>query len=107
MPSSVSMTDQQHVAAGITILDKDGQPFAEKPADVSVSFSSSDPLVADFIVDASGLNGDVTSGKVGSAIISAFVTLADGTSLSDTLAVAVQNSAFGAISFTVGSPIDE
>lgn len=107
MPSSVTMNDKQHVSAGISILDADGQPFESKPEGVSVSFTSSNPAVADFIVSADGLNGDVTSGRVGSAIITASVSMPDGSALSDSLSVAVQNSAPGAINFTVGSPIDE
>lgn len=107
MPSSVTLTDKQHVGAGISLLDQDGQPFAEKPADVSVSFVSSDPAVADFVVSEDGLNGDVTSGLVGQAVITATVVLPDSTSISDTLSVAVQNSAPGSINFTVGTPIDE
>ena len=107
MPSSVTITDKQHVSAGITLLDADGQPFATKPDGVSVSFSSSDPTVADFVVGADGLNGDVTSGKVGSAVITAAVAMADGTTISDTLAVAVVNSVPGSANFTVGTPVDE
>ncbi|MGH6802588.1 MAG: hypothetical protein ACREC3_04385 [Methyloceanibacter sp.] len=107
MPSSVTMTDRQHVAAGISLLDADGQPFTEVPPGVSVSFSSSDPTVADFVVGPDGFNGDVTSGLVGSAIITALVVLPDLTELSDTLAVAVINSAPGTLSFTVGVPVDE
>ena len=57
--------------------------------------------------EAATLPIDVTSGLVGSAIITATVTLPDSTVLSDTLAVAVINSAPGVLNFTVGSPIDE
>lgn len=107
MPSSVTLNDRQHVSAGISILDADGQPFAELPAGVTATFSSSDAAVADFVVGPDGMNGDVTSGRVGSAIISASVTLADGATLSDTLSVAVQNSKPGSANFTVGEPQDE
>lgn len=107
MPSSITLNDKQHVSAGISILDADGQPFATKPEGSIVEFSSSNPSVASFVVDESGMNGDVASGLVGSAIISASVLLADGTNFSDTLSVAVQNSAPGAINFTVGTPVDE
>jgi len=107
MPSSVTLTDKQHVGAGISILDRDGQPFVEKPANVSVSFASSNPAVADFVVGPDGLNGDVTSGLVGTAEITASVTMPDSSVISDVLAVAVQNSEPGAINFTVGTPIEE
>ena len=107
MPSSITITDKQHVGAGISLIDQDGQPFATKPDNVSVTFVSSDPSIADFVVDADGLNGDVTSGVVGSTVITATVTLPDGSVISDTLAVAVQNSAPGAVNFTVGTPVEE
>lgn len=107
MPSSITMTDKQHVSAGVSITDADGQPFATKPDGVDVVFESSDPAVADFVVAADGLNGDVTSGKVGSAVISATITMPDSSTISDTLAVAVTNSLPGSANFTVGTPVDE
>lgn len=107
MPASVTLTDRQLVAAGISLLDQDGQPLNEVPAGVTVDFVSSDPAVAGVTLGPDPFNITVTSGSVGSAIISANVTLADSSVLSDTLAVAVINSAPGALNFTVGSPIDE
>ena len=107
MPSSVTLTDRQHVGAGVSILDADGQPFAERPPGSTINFSSSDPSVADVVVAADGLNFDVTSGKVGLEVITATAMLADGTSLSDTLAVAVQNSVPGSMNLTVGTPVEE
>lgn len=107
MPASVTMNDKQHVSAGISILDADGQPFAELPAGANASFSSNDPAVADFVVGPDGMNGDVTSGKVGTCTITANVSLPDGSQFSDTLAVAVQNSLPGSANFTVGVPADE
>lgn len=106
MPASITLTDRQHVGAGISLLDQDGQPFAEAPPGVTVAFSSSDETVAG-IVPVDTFNIDVTSGRVGSAIITANVTLADSSVLSDTLAVAVINSQPGALNFTVGTPVDE
>lgn len=107
MPSSVTMTDTQQVDAGVSLVDVDGQPFTEKPAGVTISFSSSDPTVADFVVGPDGMNGVVTSGKVGSAIITATVGGFASAEISDTLSVAVQNSAPGSVNFTVGSPREE
>lgn len=107
MPSAVVLTDKQHVAAGVSILDQDGQPFASIPEGVTVSFSSLDPSVADFVVGPDGLNGDVTSGVVGQTVITAVITLPDASVISDTLSVAVQNSLPGSANFTVGSPQEE
>lgn len=107
MPSSITMTDKQSCAAGISLLDADGQPYSEKPDGVSVAFTSDNAEIADFVVGPDGLNGKVTSGKVGSAIITAAIGLPDGTTITDTLAVAVQNSAPGSANFTVGTPTDE
>ena len=107
MPASITMTNQQHVGAGISLLDADGQPFASKPDNVSISFESSDPAVALFTPDESGMNGDITSGLVGSSIITVRVGLPDGSELSDTLAVAIVNSEPGSLNFTVGTPADE
>lgn len=107
MPSSVTLSNRQRVGAGISILDQDGQPFAEKPPGATVAFSSSDPAVAGIVVAEDGLNIEVSSGLVGQAVITASVTLSDSTSLSDTLSVAVQNSLPGSLNFTVGTPSDE
>lgn len=107
MPASITMTNKQHVAAGVSITDQDGQPFVTRPEGVTVAFESSDPAVAAFVPAEDGLNGDVTSGLVGSAIITATITMPDGSSVSDTLAVAVVNSLPGSANFTVGTPVDE
>jgi hypothetical protein len=106
MPASITLTDKQLVAAGITLLDQDGQPFVEVPVGVTTGFVSSDPTVAG-IVQVDDFNIEVTSGTVGSSIITATVTLQDSSVLTDTLAVAVINSAPGVLNFTVGSPQDE
>lgn len=107
MPASITINDKQHVGAGISILDKDGQPFVELPTGITATFVSSDPLVADFTVGPDGMNGDVTSGKVGTSTITATVTGLTAGTLTDTLAVAVTNSQPGSANFTVGTPVDE
>lgn len=107
MPASVTLTNKQHVAAGVSILDQDGQPFAELPTGITVQFESSNPSVASFNVEPDGMNIDVLSGVVGTAVITATVAGLPAGPLSDTLAVAVQNSAPGSANFTVGSPQEE
>lgn len=107
MPASVTMNNRQHVSAGISLVDLDGQPFAALPPGVTAAFVSSDPTVADFVVGPDGMNGDVTSGLVGTCVITATVSGLPAGDISDTLAVAVQNSEPGSINFTVGTPVDE
>jgi len=107
MPGTLTMNDKQHAAAGVTLLDLDGQPLDVLPAGFTVTFASVDPTVADFVVGPDGMNGDITSGKVGSTSISATVNFPDGSTKSDTLSVVVTNSAPGAVNFTAGVPVDE
>lgn len=107
MPASVTLTNRQHVSAGVSILDQDGQTYTTLPTGVTTAFVSSDPNVANFVVGPDGMNGDVTSGVVGTCTITASVSGLPGGDLTDTLAVAVTNSAPGSANFTVGTPIDE
>jgi hypothetical protein len=107
VPSSLTLTDKQHCSAGVSLIDADGQPITTKPADLTVSFVSSDPTVADFVVGPDGMNGDITSGKVGSCIITASAEKAGGNAIQDTISVAVVNSAPGSLNFTPGAPVDE
>lgn len=109
MPASITMTDKQKVGAGISLLDADGQAFAQPPEGTTVTFESSDSAVASVSVDPlNPFNIEVGSGLVGAAIITATVQSVDLPGpLTDTLAVAVTNSAPGSLNFTVGTPIDE
>lgn len=104
--TSITLTDKQHVAAGVTILDADGQPFETLPTGFAVEFASSNPGVAGVeVLDQTNI--DVTSGTVGQAQVTAKVTFPDGKVLEDVLAVTVVNSEPGAINFTVGEPAAE
>jgi len=105
MPQTVNMTDKQHVGIGVTLLDVDGQAIASVPAG-AITFVSDNPSVADAVVDATGLNADVPSGKVGSATITVSGTVGDKT-LTDTVTVNVTNSVPGSLNLTVGTPVDE
>lgn len=107
MPTSASLTDRQHVLIGVTILDADGQPFAQLPDGAQLTFASDTPDVAGVSVQPDGMSADITSGKVGVAVVTAAYTDAAGNSISDSLAVAVQNSAPGSLNLTVGVPVDE
>jgi len=107
MPGTLTMNDKQKAAAGITILDQDGQPLDALPTGVTAAFKSSDPTVADFAVGPDGMNGEITSGKVGTATVGVDVTFEDGKVVSDQIVVAVTNSAPGAVNFTAGEPVDE
>jgi hypothetical protein len=103
----VQMNDKQHVAAGLTLLDLDGQPIKVLPEGASIAYVSDAPEVAEFTPDASQLNGDVSSGKVGVANITGTITFADGSTKADVLEVDVVNSGPGSAQFTVGVPVDE
>jgi hypothetical protein len=103
----VQMNDKQHVSAGLTLLDLDGQPIKALPEGASIAFSSDNPDVAQFTPDESQLNGDIGSGAVGTANITGTITFADGTVKSDVLEVEVVNSGPGSAQFTVGVPQDE
>ena len=106
MSGILTMTDKQKAPAGVTILDADGQPMTELPADVTVDFTVTDPSVAGFEVGPDGMNGFVTSGKVGTTDIVANVHFV-GQTVTDVLSVEVKNSAPGAANFTAGAPVDE
>lgn len=103
----VQMNDKQHVSAGLTILDLDGQPITVLPEGASVGYESDNPEIAQFTPDESQLNGDVNSGKVGLAVIRGTITFADSSTKTDLLEVEVQNSGPGSVQFTVGTPVDE
>lgn len=107
MPSQITMTNKQHVQAGMTILDRDGQPYPALPPGATAIFTSDHPEIADFVEDATGLNGDVTSGLVGVAVITGEITLQGGAVLTDTLTVTVVNSEATSGNFTVGVPVEE
>ena len=107
MPSTLEMDDMQSTAAGITIKDQDGKPFAALPDGTLVSFSSDNPAVADFVAGPDGMNGDITSGDPGNATITATVTKADGSTVTDTITVNVKNTPVGSVNFTAGTPRPE
>lgn len=104
--TSVTLTDKQHVTAGVTILDEDGQAFEVLPEGFALSFVSDNPDVAG-VNELDATHIEVTSGKVGFATITASATFPDGTAKTDSLAVTVINSAPGALNLTVGEPAAE
>lgn len=108
MPASITMTNRQKVSAGISVVDQDGQAITTPPPGLTVTFTSSNDLVAPVIQDpANAFNCEVTSGQVGSAIVTAEVAGLGPAPVTDTLAVSIINSAPGSLNFTVGTPIDE
>lgn len=107
MPGTYTMTNKQHAPGGVTLKDEDGQDLVTLPDGFTVSFLSADPSIADFVVGPDGMNGDTTSGKVGTTTIVASVTWPDGVQKSDTITVNVINSAPGVPNFTLGEPIEE
>lgn len=107
MAGTLTLTDKQLAPAGVTLLDEDGQKIEILPSDYVVTFESSNPAVAEFEVGPDGMNGEVTSGKVGSSVITATVTFPDGTVKSDTISVSVLNTAPASVNFTAGEPLPE
>ena len=109
MPFNVKMTDKQKVAIGVTILDNDTppQPYTELPDGVAVTFVSDHPEIADVTVRPDGMNADIGSGKVGTAVITVSVTGITPPIPTDTVTIQVVNSAPGSLNLTVGEPTDE
>ena len=103
--ATLTMTDVQKCRAGLVINDVDGQPIVGIPAGWTVSFAVVDAQVCDFVVDADGLNGTVTSGKVGATSINANVTKADASVVSANLPVVILNSdPSDVLDFVAGTP---
>lgn len=107
MSHSVTMNDREHVSASFKLRDEDGQPFTSLPPGATVEFDSSDPEVAEFTPDATGLSGDIASGKVGTAVITGRARLEDGAEFVDTLTVTVSNSRPLTADFVAGTPVPE
>lgn len=115
MPSSLTLTNRQHCPAGVTILDQDGQAFVVKPIGIDISFESADPSVAPIEVLPDGMNIDIKSGLNGNTTVTSRAVVQpgvmpafpDGTTLTDTISVAVENSAPNALNFKPGVPVTE
>jgi hypothetical protein len=107
MGASIQLTDKQQVAIGVTLLDADGQPFDALPKGVTVSFKVDNPDVALVAVRPDGMNADVGSGKVGTAVIMVAVDGVDPAIPPDSISVTVVNSKPGSLNLTIGEPSDE
>lgn len=107
MPAQVTMTNRQHVAAELQVLDADGQPFGGLPPGSSVSYLSSDPGVAGFTPGPNPLLGEVDSGLVGTARITGRLVLADSRVFEDVLDVTITNADVASVQFVVGTPVDD
>lgn len=107
MPTSITMTDRQMVPVGATILDQDGQPYAQLPAGVTVKFETSDDTILDVEVQPDGMNANIRSDRVGTATITVSVEGVDPPIPADTVEITVINSQPGSLNLTVGAPADE
>lgn len=108
MSINAQITNRESIALGVTILDKDGQPFDSLPAGISVDFVSSDPNIASVVPRADGMNADIHSGQNGTATITVTVngiTLPAGNT--DTANITVVNSVPGSMNLTFGQVTEE
>lgn len=113
MAQPQTMTSDQKLPVGVTILDAGGEPFAtleELPAGSVVTFESSNPSVVGVSVRADGLNADLSSDDIGTATITITALKPDGSHLQgspDVTEVTVSHAVPGAINVTFGAPEPE
>lgn len=109
MPFNETMTTTQQLDVGVTILDRDGQPFETLPSGATVEFVSDNEAVISVEVHADGMNATLRSGRVGVATVTVDAVFPDNTPdlASDTVTVTVANAAPGSINLTVGAPSEE
>lgn len=111
MASPITLLSDQKVAIGIAVADKGGELFTEKPAGITVTFESSDPSIVGVVVRPDGLNADLSSDNIGTAVVTVSATRdADGSHLAgspDTLEVTVVHAEPDSINLTVGAPEPE
>ena len=109
MNIDIPMSDRQQVAVGITVFDSaipTPQPYtdvSQYPAGVVTTWESSDPSVANVVVRPDGLNADIFSPGIGTAVITVRTTNLP----EDTYTVTVSRSAPGSQNPTAGAPTDE
>lgn len=109
MPVSTTITTTEKIDVGVTILDRDLQPFATVPEGAVVEFVSSDPSVISVEIHPDGLNATLRSGVVGTATVTVDAVFPDNTPdlPSDTVEVTVRNAVAGSINLTLGQPSEE
>jgi len=110
MANPITMTSDQKLAVGVTILDKGGEAFATVPPNHAVSFTSSDPSVVGVTVRPDGLNADLSSDNIGTSEVIVSVTKPDGTHLigsPDATMITVANAEPGSANITFGAPEPE
>jgi hypothetical protein len=113
MSQPITMTSDQKLAVGVTILDKGGEAFPtfeDLPAGYQVTFESSDPSKVGVTVRPDGLNADLSSDDVGKSTITVSVIKPDGTHLTgspDATEITVKNAEPGNANITFGAPEPE
>jgi len=113
MSQPQTMTSDQKLPVGVTILDAGGEPFAslaDMPEGYEVSFESSNPEVVGVTVRPDELNADLSSDGIGTATITVSVKDPEGNHLEgspDETIVTVAHAAPGAANITFGAPEPE
>jgi len=112
MSQPQTMTSDQKLAVGVTILDKGGEAYAsiDEASGFTVTFESSNTTVLGVVVRPDGLNADLSSDDIGTSTLTITATRPDGTHLigsPDMTEITVKNAAPGAINVTFGAPEPE
>lgn len=109
MSAKQTMTSDQKLPVGVTILDKGGERYNhvnELPPGSVVSIVSSNPSVVGVTMREDGLNADLSSDDIGTAEITIDVVI-DGEHLAgvpDVTEVEVIHAAPGSANVTFGAP---
>lgn len=110
MGNPITMTSDQKIPVGVTILDKGGEIFATVPPGHTVTFESSDPSVVGVTVRPDGLNADLSSDNIGVSTVTVSALKPDGTHLGgspDVTEITVAHAEPGSANITFGAPEPE
>lgn len=113
MGNAITLTSDQKIPVGVTILDKGGEAYAsmdDMPAGYEVTFESSDPDVIGVHEREDGLNADLSTDNIGTSTLTVSVKGPDGTHLAgspDTTEITVRNAEPGSANVTFGAPEQE
>lgn len=110
MAQPITMTSDQKLAVGVTILDKGGEIFETAPPGYTISFESSDPSIVGVTVRPDGINADLSSDNIGTSTITVTVLKPDGAHLGgspDSTEITVAHAEAGQANVTFGAPEPE
>lgn len=113
MSNPITMTSDQRLPVGVTILDAGGEAFEhfdDLPEGYVVEFKSSNPDVVGVTVRPDGLNADLSSDDVGTSTLTVTVKDPNGNNLPgtpDETVITVAHAAPGSANVTFGAPEPE